>query len=1007
MKLSPAALLALLALSLPAAAQANSPDEQYRFLVGLADKGLHDLAVQEARNFLRDHAQHEKAPLARYRLANALWELERRDEAASEYERCAREKGFEYRAEALFRIGEAARARGERPKAVAAFEAVLAAGQDYLVAPALLALGEDALAAKELDAAEERFRALVERAPGTSEAESARRSLVWCAFQRGDAAQTLERARRYLRDAKDPALADEVRLLLGEAQLESDPRAALEAFRAVKSPELGDARLRGEGFALAAAGDHAGAARAFDELLQRHPQSRHADEAALHGGIARLRGGDARGAVERLSTRAKSGDGETLYWLAQAQKGAGDARAALATIERALRAKPAQELAKRLQVLRGDCLVAEGRPEEALVAFEASGSSEALYAGAVAALNQGDHAAAQRAAERLLAADPAGARSQAARIVLVEALFGQKRYDAAEKVVSEALAKPSDATEAARLGARLAWCRYLTGDLEGAYGHFATAAQSAGKEAEEPLAMLVRIRGEQNRPEEARELAARYLEHFPEGPGRDAAWLARARGSAGEAGLAAYRELLKRAPEGEVARIARFEAAERLASLGRGADAAKLHAQVIERAPASREAARARYALAWNAWEAEDPAACERALAPLVADGEAEPELRAAALELAISAQLAQERTQESLASWKALAALGLDEEKCFQSAHRILAALRQGGDDARARALLDECARRFQAPERRVALELEGLYLALDRKDLAGAAAALERARAGGGAPAPILEAAFHLGDAELAAGDLRAAEAHFQDATRAPNARTDDALYKLAFAQLARGEVDGARRALAKFLSEHADSELAPEAGFLAGECDWRAGDLAGAARKLAAVLPAAQGELRARVLFRLGLATGSLGRWSECEAALSELARAFPQFPNLAEGELWRGRALFELDKPRPARAAFERTLALDQGELAAGARLGLGRLLSAEGKLEEALSEYLKVALLYAHEASVSEALYRAGETLEALRDPAKAAARYREVVSEHARSPFADEARERLRVLEGN
>ncbi|MEQ1894692.1 MAG: tetratricopeptide repeat protein, partial [Planctomycetota bacterium] len=380
------------------------------------------------------------------------------------------------------------------------------------------------------------------------------------------------------------------------------------------------------------------------------------------------------------------------------------------------------------------------------------------------------------------------------------------------------------------------------------------------------------------------------------------------------------------------------------------------------------------------------------------------PERRGA--ELAISAQLAQQRAHESLASWQALAALGLDEEKCFQSARRILAALRQAKDGDRARALLDECARRFQAPERRTALELEGLYLALDQRDLPGAARALERAKKSGGDPAPILAAAFHLGDAELAAGDSRAAEAHFQDATRAPHARSDDALYKLAFALLARGEIDGARRALAKFQAECKDSELAPEAGFLAGECDWRAGDVAGAAKKLAAVLPLAQGELRSRVLFRAGVAAGTLESWSECEAALSELARDFPEFPNLAEGELWRGRALLEQKKPRPARAAFERTLALDQGELAAGARLGLGRLLAGEGKLDDALSEYLKVALLYAHEESVSEALYRAGETLEALEDPAKAAARYREVLAEHARSPFAERARERLRVLEG-
>src|SRR5262249_4458851 len=154
----------------------------------------------------------------------------------------------------------------------------------------------------------------------------------------------------------------------------------------------------------------------------------------------------------------------------------------------------------------------------------------------------------------------------------------------------------------------------------------------------------------------------------------------------------------------------------------------------------------------------------------------------------------------------------------------------------------------------------------------------------------------------------------------------------------------------------------------------------------------------------LFRAGLALGQLERWSECEAALAELARSAPQFPNLAEAELWRGRALVGQQKTRAARAAFEHTVSLDKGELAAQARLALARLLEGENRAEDALAEYLKVAVLYAHEPSVAEALYRAGTVLEAQGDAQKAGERYREVVTDHARSPFAAQARERLEAL---
>jgi TolA-binding protein len=260
-------------------------------------------------------------------------------------------------------------------------------------------------------------------------------------------------------------------------------------------------------------------------------------------------------------------------------------------------------------------------------------------------------------------------------------------------------------------------------------------------------------------------------------------------------------------------------------------------------------------------------------------------------------------------------------------------------------------------------------------------------------------------VGEAHLAAGDTARALVRFEAAAAVPQPRAPEALYRLGFAQLAAGQPGEAESALATLLERHPGSELADEARFLLGECAFRARRFEEAARLFQDARRDARGELLAKALFRGGLAQGELGRWSECEAALSELARSFPEFPNLAEGELWRGRALAAQQKGRAARAAFERTLALDQGELAALARLGLGALLESEGRLDDALSEYLKVALLYAHEDAVAEALFSAGRVLEAQRDGAKAAARYRELVEQHPRSRFVAEARERLRALE--
>ncbi|MSR63439.1 MAG: tetratricopeptide repeat protein [Planctomycetes bacterium] len=1003
-----ALLCALLANVSAAHAQANA-DEQYRYLAGLVEKGMYELAAGEAQSFLRAFPKHEKAQLARYRLASALWELERHDEAAREYETVARLERFEYRAEALFRCGEAARERGDAARERAAFEGVLAAGQDYLVAPAQLALAEADFRARRFEEAERRYAVLLREKPDSAEAPLARRGLAWCAWERGDATETVARTRAFLKQEDDPARRDELTLLLGEAQLAADPKAALETFRSLRTKEQAEARARGEGFALAALGDHAAAAQAFEGLLQRAPEGRFASEAALQAGIERLRGGEAKAAVQRLAFAARDGKPETAYWLAQAQKQAGEPKAALATLDTVLRAPPAgegaRELVSRIHVLRGDCLAADGRAAEAQAAYETSGSDQALSAAAVAALNQGDVEAAVELAQKALRGVPVE-RAQGARVVLAEALFAAKRFADAERALEAALKQPADAAEAARLNSRRAWCRYLGGDLEAARERFTQLAASRTGEGEEALSMLLRIAEEQGDSAAAAAAAQHYAEAYPRGRFADQAELALARAASGAAGRTRFDEWLKRYPQSPLRASVLLELAELESNAGAHEQAARRYTEVAERQPGTPEAARAAYGLAWCAWQRKDYPGCERALGALAQQKGADAALRAAGLELALWSQVARGALDEALASWRALGARDTGDARRLGCARRLVEGLRGAQRLAEAEALLDECQKGFTDKQLVAEVQLERAYLALERDDLSGAESALARAKKAGASDTAVAEASFHLGEARFAAGDTDAALALYSGAAAVEQPRAADALYRLGFTRFTRGELDQAERALTTLLERQPEGELAPEARFLLGECAFRAGRFELAATRLAAVrAPREADELRAKTLFRLGLAQGELGRWAECEAALSELARAFPRFANLAEGELWRGRALAAQGKARPARAAFERTLALDQGELAADARLGLGALAEQEGRLDDALSEYLKVALLYADEAAVGEALFAAGRVLEAQGAREQAAARYRELVQEHGGSPFAARAQARLRALE--
>ena len=148
----------------------------------------------------------------------------------------------------------------------------------------------------------------------------------------------------------------------------------------------------------------------------------------------------------------------------------------------------------------------------------------------------------------------------------------------------------------------------------------------------------------------------------------------------------------------------------------------------------------------------------------------------------------------------------------------------------------------------------------------------------------------------------------------------------------------------------------------------------------------------------------AWGVFSARASSSAAGVPLVRGNPDFQNLAEAELGRGRALSESGDTRTARVALERVLALDQGLLSAQAHLELGRIAYAGADLDGALSEFLKVAVLYDGDEEVAEALVLAGRVLEEQKQPDKAAEQYREALEKHPKARYASEAKKRLEAL---
>lgn len=1006
-----AALCLSLSLATPnawGAAHRDDGDDSYRFLAGLVDKGLFDLAAKEGHKFLEQHASHAKADLARYRLAGALFELKRNPEAAEHYAKLAQLEGFEYRAESNFRLGQCQLDAGQLDDAKQAFQKVRQLGQVYLNGPATFFLGETELRQGDLKSAEAHYASFLEEYKDAEYLGAARRGLVWCAWKSQATALTIQRAKDFLKRHGEEPGSDEMRILLGEALLEQgEAQQALLSFREVRSQEFGDAQRRGAGFALAAQAEHAAAAGEFAHLLRDFPKSRFAAEARLQLGLQALRSGNTKAALRALKLATRDADPEAYYWLAEAQRESGDPRAALDALQAALKLDPEAGLQARIHGARGDLLSALGRSDEALAAYSESGSDYALYAAAVTSLNEGDHGRAVELVERMLQLNPKSKYRLQALLVRGEAHFSAGRGELAIASFNEVLESKPAAAQAAQALARIAWSHYRAERPAEALAGFERLVQTYPEEAssEEGLYMLGRIALELGQETKALDVGRTYLKRYAAGAWRAEVLFACGQAESAEAALPHFEQLIREAPEHPLLAAALLELGDRRSKLGQ-VEAAMLHYQELLRSQRNSELVpEARYGLGWCLYSTGDFPASAEQLNQAAAHRGASQALRAAALELAVWAHSKAGDPLGASTAWRGLLALGGDQSASFESLRTVLGAWSAAQKPRQAQGLLEEFLRAAKDPELTTKALLESAYLALESGDLALAESRVQRAEGSSKVVAGVAEASFFVGEARFAEGDHGRAAKLYQGALREPNPMHANAFYKLGFARMEQGDMAAAAEAFGGLVEQHAESELFGEALFLRGEAEYQLKALEACILSFGRLLQEApEHQVLPKALFRMGIAQGQLERWPECETSLTLLARKAPEFPNLSEAELWRGRSLAAQRKRRAARQAFERVLSLDKGELAARARLGIGKLLEDEGRGEEALSEYLKVAYLYAHDEEVAEALFRAGTCLEAQGNREQAISQYQEVLAKHPGAAFAKQAKARLSEL---
>jgi TolA-binding protein len=1009
---------------LATAAARQDADEQYRYFSALCDNKHFELAIREGRGFLAAFPNHPKAETARYRLAGALFESGNWSEAAPEYERLSASRAFEFLPEVHFRLGQCRQRAEDFVRAAQSFEAARESGKDYLRRPATYFLAECHFARADWPRAEALYAELCAAENTAPDAEYRREAALawaWCALRQSHWDAAAERAEAYLSEQRSGATRGEAAFLAGEAHLSAGrPERALVSYALVEEGPQLESALRGTGFALASLGRQAEAARAFEQLLERFPEGRHAAEAALQRGVAWLQAGEsARAAAALEDPRAGTGD-EASLWLARAQLAAGNPPAALAAAERGLSAGPEGERAQRLRALRGDALKAMGRSDEALASYTAAGSEYALHAASVAALNAGQHGPAIEAARALLERFPSSTRRNAVRLILGEALLAAGEHAQAARELESLASVEQEFPERARCLERLGWALYLGGEPRRAAQAFAQVVERFPNSEEAPEAQYMRGAALERDGDGAGARAAyeSYLDGQPNGPRAGPAALALLRLEPGDKGAERMERILAASSGQESWHGESYMA---LGEYYQSQKQGELAARSFERALAAlggeleQSAARAaaHYALGWTHFEAGrwDRARAEAGAA--LAEPQISAALRASAQELLAFACARGGDAAAAAQAWRGLAQLEVDGDKLLAALRAVLEPLRAAGERASGLELCRTLVASARESSVRGAAAIEAGWLQLESGDPAAAEACAGNEESAAGARGELL---FFTAEKRYEAKEWAAATALYQRAGELAELGqrgdvAEKAHYKRGFALVQQNEWTAAAAAFQRVVELRPDGELFGESLYLVGECRFRAGDMPGAAAALAQCPERAPAHASLpKALHRLVVAQGTLGRWAECEQSLALLAHTLQERrdsapPFAGEIDLWQGRVSAQRGDARAARAAFERALAREKGQIAAQARLELGKLSLAAGQAEDALNEFLKVSLLFEDGPEVAEALWGAGQCLEALGEKKRAVEQYKSLCARFQESAQAKLARERLAALE--
>lgn len=1027
-----------------AAKSSTAAIKQYRAAVALQNRRVYDLASDEWKAFLKEHAQDPLAPKARHYLGVCYFQQQKYAEALAAFEKVAAEHPkFELLGQTLLNLGLAQFNLGQQqqPKmlgaAVQTFQTLLdkfPKGDEaplalYYRAEALYSLGKkpEALAG---------YAALLEQFPQHALRAKALYGLGVAQEETGKTAEAGATYDKFLKEFPKSELATEVGMRRGETLLTlgqfEQAANRFAAAAAVDGFRFADYALLRQAVCLYELKKYAEAGKLYAALVSQFADGPYADTATLAAGKCFYLAGDQEQAQSWLAKGRKlEGEPalEAAHWLSRSLLRSGRPKEALNVAEGTLAAAAKSQLLPDLKMDRADALyeLPERRGETpALYAAlfdkypKHAVAPQAGYMAAYAALGAGQYDQALARAKAFLKAFPRGELAPDVRYVLAESQLQLQRYDKAAAEYARLLDAAPKRPEAPRWMVRRGLCLYL----QKKYPETIEALSAQVKNLKTPeLAAEAQflIGGSQFETKQFPQAVASLtaaLAAAPQWRQADETLLAlgRAQDAAGDraAGLATLEKLLQEFPESALRDQAYFRRGEMQYAGGDYPAAAASYEKALAARPDGSLAPYAQFGLGWAYLSQQQYEPAAKAFTALLE--------KHADHELADRAHYARATARQQLGQFDGAVAdaraflqskpTGREKSDILYILGLSQSGLKKFAEAAESFQAILKTDPKYAAADK-VLYELAWTHLGRDEKK----EAADTFARLGKEHPKSSLaaESLYRVGEFQYQNEQYdKSAISYYAAFNKAGKSELGEkAVHKLGWSYFQQKDYDRALQSYRSQIQYHPQGTLAADARAMIGECLYQQ-------EKYQEALPALQEALRHKpssddfrilALLHAGQSAAQLKQW---EASLKLLEKCATEFPDSAyknEALYEQGRAKQNLGRTGEAKKLYEQVADATDSVVGARARFMLGELQFAEKDHKEAVRSFFKVAYGYGYPKSPAEyhrwqadATFEAARCLEVLGKLDVAKRLFQEFIERFPKNGKVEAARQKLASL---